>query len=83
MKLYLDFMHAQDHSETRAEWEKAVARLGEQIPIFGDLNHDRNSDISSIYFVHHGIGVRLNGQVFKRNATGWSRNFDWWVGGNE
>jgi len=60
-------------------WEDYATSEGENAVIVADMNHgDRSVPLLSPFFVHRGIGVRLNGQVFTQSRTGNWSNPRWW-----
>jgi hypothetical protein len=60
-------------------WGTFVASAGENTVIFADMNHgDRSVPISSPFFAHKGIGVRLDGQVFTQTRIGNWNDPVWW-----
>jgi prepilin-type N-terminal cleavage/methylation domain-containing protein len=60
-------------------WGDYVRAVSENAVLFADMNHgDRSVPISSPFYVHKGIGVRLSGSIVKcQKAGNWSDHW-WW-----
>ena len=60
-------------------WSEYSNSVGENAVILADMNHgDRSVPITSPFYPHKGIGVRLNGQVFTRTREGDWNDLTWW-----
>jgi type II secretory pathway pseudopilin PulG len=77
--VYVALFAEADEQHVKTTWKEYSQAEGDESFIFADMNHgDPTVSITSPYFPHRALGVRLSGQIKTFTKTGNWGDLAWW-----